>query len=78
MLGFYSDLSEKTCILNNLISFICYTIYKYKMKSRFNNERMSEENLKSYVKNWLVLYNSIVKKTGKIRNNLYNDLANCL
>ena len=44
-LGFYIEVNAKTIRLNNIISFICYKIYKYKMKCRLLQENMCEFNL---------------------------------
>lgn len=33
VLGFYNEVNEKTLVLNNLIAFVAYTIYKYKVKT---------------------------------------------
>lgn len=34
-LGFYNEINTKATRLNNLLPFICFTIYKYKMECRF-------------------------------------------
>ena len=34
VLGFYAEVSDKTLLLNNLIAFITFSMYKYKMKCR--------------------------------------------
>ena len=36
---------------NNLISFIAFKIYKYKIYSRVKNERETEYGLRDYIKN---------------------------
>ena len=45
VLGFYDENNSKTRKINNFISFVCYNIYKYKMKCRFEENHMSKENL---------------------------------
>ena len=41
VVGFHSEINIKTNRLNNLLSFICFTMYKYKMKCRLKKETMS-------------------------------------
>ena len=46
VLVFYNEINCKTFRLNNrIISFVCYKIYKYKMKCRLLQENMCEFNL---------------------------------
>lgn len=40
VLGFYNEISDKTLLLNNLIAFITFSMYKYKMKCRLKDEIM--------------------------------------
>lgn len=62
VLGFHYENNVKTRRLNNILSFICFLIYKYKMSCRINQERMSKENLKYFVKNNLIVENCVLKK----------------
>ena len=78
VLGFYHELNTKTSRLNNIISFISYTIYKYKMKCKFNKVNMSEDNLRTKLKHCLSLQNSVLKKANKIVDNSYIDISNNL
>ena len=45
VLGFYDENNPKTRKIYNFISFVCYDIYKYKMKRRFEEKHISKENL---------------------------------
>ena len=78
VLGFYNEINAKTIRLNNLLSFICFTIYKYKMKCRFQKEKMSMDNFTSKIKNCLCLQNLILKKARMINDNLYLETGNYL
>lgn len=80
VLGFYKENNIHTVMLNNLISFVCFTIYKYKMKCRFDNEIMSERNLIQKLKYNLCLQNDILKHAKKFRsnNNMFTNLGNYL
>lgn len=80
VLGFHYENNIKTRRLNNIMSFICFSIYKYKMSCRINQERMSKENLKYFVKNNLIVENCVHKKSGNITctDNMYFNLSNYL
>lgn len=80
VLGFHYENNIKTRRLNNIMSFICFSIYKYKMSCRINQERMSKENLKYFVKNNLIVENCVLKKSGNITctDNMYFNLSNYL
>ena len=41
----YDENNPKTRKIYNFISFVCYDIYKYKMKRRFVEKHISKENL---------------------------------
>lgn len=77
VLDFYNDINTHTIMLNNLISFIHFTIYKYNMKCRFDDEIMSEENLIQKLKNNLSLQNDILICAMKLRfnDNLFTYLG---
>lgn len=51
VLRFGNEVNEKTLILNNLIAFIAYAIFKYKMKCRFDDETMTKKII-LYVLRW--------------------------
>ena len=78
VLGFYNEINTKTIRLNNIISFICYKIYKYKMKCRLLQENMSETGLLEMLKFELKKQNSILKLAGKLTDNLYNNVSEML
>lgn len=65
---------------NNLISFIRFTVYKYKIKCGFDNEIMSEGNRIQKLKYNLILQNYIVKCARKLRSNdnLFTNFENNL
>lgn len=50
------------------------------MSCRINQERMSKENLKYFVKNNLIVENCVLKKSGSITctDNMYFNLSNYL
>lgn len=53
-----------TVMLNNLISFVCFTIYKYKMKCRFDSEikiLCQKKNILQKLKYNIYLQNDILK-----------------
>ena len=78
VLGFYNEVNSKTIRLNNIISFVCYKIYKYKMRCRLLQENMCEFNLVRMLKNELKKQNSVLKSTGKLTDDLYNNLSDVL
>lgn len=51
VIGFFYEFTDTTKLFNNVISFVGYKIYKYKMKCRLQNEIPNENallyNLKS-------------------------------
>lgn len=77
VLGFHNDNNIHTIMFNNLLSFVCFTIYKYKMKCRFDDEIMSERNLIQKLKYNLCLQNEILEYAKKIRSNdnLFTNLG---
>ena len=78
VLGFYAEVSDKTLLLNNLIAFITFSMYKYKMKCRLKDEKMSEKNLLFSLKSNLCMQNTVLKMTGCIRNDIYHDIGDYL
>ena len=78
VLGFYNEISEKTSFLNNFLSFISFTIYKYKMKCRIQKERMCEQDLRHKLKNTLFLQNVIITSIGRNKNDFYKNVGNFL
>ena len=66
VLGFYNEVNSKTIRLNNVISFICYKIYKYKIKCSLLQENMSEFNLVRMLKYVLKKQNIVFKSTGSL------------
>ena len=78
VLGFYNEVNSKTIRLNNIISFVCYKIYKYKMKCRLLQENMCGFNLVKMLKYELKKQNSVLKSTGKLKDDLYNNLSDVL
>ena len=62
--GFFHEVNKKTLTYNNLISFIAFKIYKYKMYSRVKNERETEYGLREYMKKHSYLYYCTLKNTN--------------
>ena len=75
VIGFNREFNNKTIKLNNLLSFVCYRIYKYKMKCRVKYEVMSENNLRESLKHSLLTQNTVLKKAKKITDDLYYKLS---
>ena len=50
VLGFYSEQNIKICLLNNIISFISYRIYKYKMYCRLEDLSESSFAIQKHIK----------------------------
>ena len=78
VLGFYNEVNSKTIRLNNIISFVCYKIYKYKMRCRLLQENMCEFNSVRMLKYELKKQNSVLKSTGRLKDDLYNNLSDVL
>ena len=78
VLGFYNEINSKTIRLNNIISFVSYKIYKYKMKCRLLQENMYEMCLVRMLKYELKKQNGVLKLAGKLTDNVYNNLSEIL
>ena len=61
VIGFPAYCSKNTFILNNILSFIAYKIYKYKMKCRILNENVTNVSLLCFLKNALAQFYLITK-----------------
>jgi hypothetical protein len=75
VLGFYHERNSKTKQLNNIISTVCYSIYRYKMSCRIKQEKLSQEHLRYFVKSSLSIENCVLKKAGCITDNMYCNLS---
>merc|ERR1712074_223758 len=64
LVGFFHEINNKTIMYNNLISFIAFKIYKYKMYSRVKNERETAFGLQNYMKKHTFLYFCTLKNTN--------------
>ena len=62
--GFFNEVNKKTIMYNNLISFIAFKIYKYKMYSRVKNERETEYGLREYIKKHTYIYYCTLRNTN--------------
>ena len=78
VLGYYNEINEKTTFLNNFISFVCFCIYKYKMKCRIQNEAMLEQSLVNTLKKELLIQHIVISNIGKNKSNVYKDIGNFL
>ena len=47
--GLYDEVNDKTVLINNIISFIAYRIYKYKMFSRIQNKAKSYFDIRKHI-----------------------------
>ena len=63
LLGFFSESSNRISFLNELISFIAFKIYKYKMTCRYNKKREDKLNLIYYMKNALLDFKFYISAT---------------
>ena len=64
VIGFYDEVNDKTVLINNIISFIAYRIYKYKMFCRIHNNPESYTDLRKHVKFSLQNYYFVLSKTS--------------
>ena len=78
VLGFFYENNEKVLLLNNLIAFITFIMYKYKMKCRIKNESISETNLRRNLKYELFTHHAVLKNIGKVKNDIYYKIGNAL
>lgn len=78
--GFFYEFTDTAKIFNNVISFVGYKIYKYKMKCRLQNEIPNENALLNILKSSLYHYYFItlsaksVKSSYKILKTLADQL----
>lgn len=54
IIGFYYENNLKVQFLNNIISYVAYRIYKFKMLCRFEEKNETSQSLNEYVKNYLI------------------------
>ena len=79
ILGFYDELNDKTILLNNIISFIAYRIYKYKMFCRLDNNRESIGDIRKHIKHSLLNQYYVLMKTSCSQNiSLFEKISNAL
>ena len=77
VIGFPAYCSKNTFILNNILSFIAYKIYKYKMKCRILNENVTNVSLLCFLKNALAQFYLITKlaKSTECDLRIINELS---
>ena len=68
VIGFYDDVNDKTVLINNIISFIAYRIYKYKMFCRIQNKAESYTDIKKHIKFSLLNNYYVLSKTSCTQN----------
>lgn len=78
VLGDYNEISKKTSFLKKFLSFISFTLYKYKRKFRIQKARMCEQDLRHKLKNTLFLQMVIITSTGRNKNDFYKNVGNFL
>lgn len=54
IIGFYFQNNSKVQFFKNIISFVAYRIYKLKMFCRFEKKNENYQNLRKYVKIYLI------------------------
>lgn len=75
IIGFYYENNRKVQFLNNIISYVAYRIYKFKMLCRFEKKNETSQSLSEYVKNYLIRnmnYITMYLKSSKYSSNLKN------
>ncbi len=65
MIGFFIENSNRTTFLNELISYVAFKIYKYKMTCRFENKRENKFDLSIYIRKSLVDFEFYINVTNK-------------
>ena len=79
VIGFYDDVNEKTILLNNLISFIAFRIYKYKMFCRLNDKRVLQTEMRKSLKWCLRNFYFVLLNVDTKRNvSLFKKLSDFL
>lgn len=66
--GFFYEFTDTTKILNNVISFVGYKIYKYKKKCRLQNEIPNENALLNVLKSSLYYYYFITMSAKRVKS----------
>ena len=77
VIGFPAYCRKNTFILNNVLSFIAYKIYNYKMKCRILNENVTNVSLLCFLENALAQFHFITKLAKSIECDLkiINELS---
>lgn len=73
---FSSILQQNTFIFNNVVSFVAYKMYKYKMKCRVLNDIVTYNGLLCFLKSALTQFYMTVKSAKSIMFNF--DILNRL
>ena len=63
VIGFYDEVNDKTVLMNNIISFIAYRIYKYKMFCRIHKAE-SYSDIRKHIQFSLLNYYFVLSKTS--------------
>ena len=63
VIGFYDEVNDKTMLINNIISFIAYRIYTYKMFCRIHNKAESYSDIRKHIQFSLLNYYFVLSKT---------------
>ena len=58
-------LTKKNIMYNNLISFIAFKIYKYKMYCRVKKQRETEYGLREYIRKHTYIYYCTLKQHSR-------------
>ena len=79
VLGFYDENNSITRKVNNFKYFVCYDIYNYKMKCRFEEKHMSKENLIKKLKHSILTQKDVLIYINAHQDSkLYFDVGNLL
>ena len=77
-LAAFSWNEKKTWTFNNLLTFITFILYKYKMKCRVKNESMSEKTLRQRLKCELCTENAVLTNINQIKYDIYYRMGESL
>ena len=70
VIGFVEK-NQSTIIYNNIISFISYKLFKYKMKCKILKENVTSEGLTIYLKSSLTNFFHVCKKSQTTKHNFH-------
>ena len=78
IVGFYHEVNTKTSFLNEFISSVAYSIYKYKMTARYEKKNENEFDLHQYVKNSIVFKHYLCTEQKSCYRNMMKKFIDLL